>query len=94
MICIRNNKLFGCADLTVSTCVLGAVMALAAIVNLVGGEGNDRFLSIYTLIFGIACCAVIFLKENILLRKVLIGMFLGDVTLWVARIVWFTVIQI
>ena len=94
MICIKNNKLFGCADLTVSTCVLGAVMTLVAIVNLVGGEGSDRFLSIYTLLFGLACCSVMFLRENILLRKILIGLLIGNATIMVARIVWFTCIQI
>ena len=39
-------------------------MALVVIVNLAGGEGSDRILSIYTLPFGIACCSVMLLREN------------------------------
>ena len=89
MFCIKNNKLFGCADYTVSTSVLGVVLTLFAFVNIFSWAGSCRLLSIYNLILGIACIALIFYKENMKFRQILIGMYLLGVTLWVIRLVWF-----
>ena len=90
MICISKNfKFCGCADLTITTTVLGAIMALAAIINLVSSDETARFLSIWTLIFGISCAAVLFQRHNLLLRQILLGMFCLEVLLFLGMIAWF-----
>ena len=90
MICISKNfKFCGCADLTITTTVLGAIMALAGIINLVSSEETARFLSIWTLIFGISCAAVLFRRHNLLLRQILLGMFCLEVLLFLSMIAWF-----
>ena len=85
----KNFKFCGCADLTITTAVLGAIMAVAAIINLASSDEAARFLSIWTLIFGISCAAVLFKRHNVLLRQILLGMFCFEVLTFIGMVIWF-----
>ena len=92
MICINKNfKFCGCADLTITTTVFGAIMAVLAIINLAWSNESARFLSIWTLIFGVSCAAVLFQSHNLLLRKILLGMYCFEILTFIGMIIWFAV---
>ena len=83
MFCIstKNFKFLGCADLTLMTIILGALLATGAIVTLALAASYLKLFSIYTLIFGICCFAVLIPRHKILIRQILLGMYAFDVFL-------------
>ena len=85
----KSSKLCGCGDYTIMSTVFGCLMAVSGIVNIAAGEGVARFMSIWTIIMGLACAATIFLRSNILYRKITIGMFCLDVLFLVAQVGYF-----
>ena len=92
MICVSKNfKFLGCADLTTTTVVLGALMGVAAIIILATVHADYKWFSVWSLVFAVSCATVLIQRHNILLRKVLIGIFAVEVLAIVAQIVWFIV---
>ena len=85
----KSSKLCGCGDYTIMSTVFGCLMAVSGIINIAAGEGVARFMSIWTIIMGLACAATIFLRSNILYRKITIGMFCLDVLMIVAQVGYF-----
>ena len=92
MICVSKNfKFLGFADLTTTTVVLGALMGVAAIIILATVHADYKWFSVWSLIFAVSCASVLIQRNNVLLRKVLIGIFAVEVLAIVAQIVWFIV---
>ena len=83
MLCIskKNFKFLGCADLTISTIILGALLAIGAIFNLAYVSAYYKWFSIYTLIFGTSCAAVLIQRHNVTLRMILLMMFCIEILL-------------
>ena len=83
----KSSKLCGCADYTISTTVIGALMTVLAIIRIVVADGNPyAFIYIWTIIFGAACAATIFLRHNILYRKITLGMFCLEILILLVQI--------
>merc|ERR1712150_252110 len=61
------------------TIIMGSLIIINALCILYFSESIWRLLSIYSILFGISCFLVFFHRHNILLRRILLGMYAIDI---------------